>query len=283
MITAEDEEYILAGAYVPEHIVSLMVLISKGEPYLIKGYLSFVKDNWLILLGYPLEESFSLTHCENIIKQVLKTFRPEYLWFIGPEIPPSLLHSCTEREVDQYYKLDIEQTKIKPSLQRMIEKASKELIVERSHSFSKEHDDLIEELLKREKLRPRVRELYRAMPEYVPHSQSSCVLNAWDKKGRLCAFYVVELAAKEFATYVLGCYSKRNYVPHASDLLFLEMIKLTREHGKSLINLGLGVNEGIRRFKEKWGGIPFLNYEFCEYYTGYTRTLSLIKEIEGRL
>ncbi|MBS3906919.1 MAG: hypothetical protein KGZ49_07770, partial [Syntrophaceae bacterium] len=132
MIRPEDEEYILAQAYVPEHIVSLMALISKGEPYLIKGYLSFVKDNWSILVGYPLEESFSLTHCENIIKQVLKTFRPEYLWFIGPEIPPSLLHSCTERETDQYYKLDIEQTKTKPSLQRMIEKASKELIVERS-------------------------------------------------------------------------------------------------------------------------------------------------------
>ena len=70
---------------------------------------------------------------------------------------------------------------------------------------------------------------------------------------------------------------------HASDLLFLEMIKLTRENGKKTINFGLGVNEGIRRFKEKWGGIPFLNYEFCERYYGYTRTVSLIKSLEGKL
>lgn len=52
------------------------------------------------------------------------------------------------------------------------------------------------------------------------------------------------------------------------------MINLAREYGKGYINLGLGVNEGIRRFKEKWGGIPFLRYEFYE--------LSLSKDYSGR-
>ena len=165
----------------------------------------------------------------------------------------------------------------------MAEKVSKQLIVETGHSISKDHEVLIAELLKREKLPPRLRELYHAMPYYVSHSSSACVLNAWDKNGKLCAFFVVELGAKNFSTYVLGSYSKKHYVSHASDLLLLEMIKLTQEHGKNMINLGLGVNEGIRRFKEKWGGIPYLNYEFCERYYGYTRTVSLIKSLEGKL
>ena len=91
------------------------------------------------------------------------------------------------------------------------------------------------------------------------------------------------MGAKNFSTYVLGCHSKKHYVAHASDLLFLEMINLTREHGKHTIHLGLGVNEGIRRFKEKWGGMPSLNYEFCERDYGTTRTLSLIKSLEGKL
>jgi hypothetical protein len=283
MMTPEDEAYILERAYVPEHIVSLMALISKGEPFLIEDHLSFVKDNWLILVGYPLDGNFSQERCERILKQAVETFRPEYLWFIGPEVLASLLDSCKERQTDQYYRLDLELTKPKPSLQRKAEKAAKELTVERSHSISKEHEALIVELLKREKLPPRVRELYRAMPDYIAHSSTAYVLNAWDKKGKLCAFYIVELAAKRFTTYVLGTHSKKNYVPHASDLLFLEMIELTREYGKNTINLGLGVNEGIRRFKEKWGGIPFLNYEFCERFYGTTRTISLIKTIEGKL
>lgn len=282
-LTSKQVEEILKKAYIPEHIIPLMVAVSKGEPLLIEDFLCFTKDNWFILVGYPLDQRFSLERSEKIIKQALETFRPEILWFIGPEIPVSLLDSSTERETDRYYKLDIGKTQLKNSLRRVAEKASEELIIQRANTYSKEHQKLVFELLKREKLTPRVRELYHAMPDYITHSSSACVLNAWDKKGNLSAFYVVELAAKRFITYVLGTYSKKNYVPHASDLLFLEMIKLTQEHGRNTINLGLGVNEGIRRFKEKWGGFPYLNYEFCERHVGHTRTVSLIKSLEGKL
>jgi hypothetical protein len=159
MINSEEEAYVLTRAYVPEHIVSLMTLISKGDPFLIEDHLGFVKGNWLILVGYPLEGNFSQEGCEKILKQTVETFRPEVLWFIGPEIPSSLTDSCKERQTDQYYTLDIEQTRLKPSLQRAVDKASKELMVERDHSVSTEHEALISELLKRVKLPDRVREL----------------------------------------------------------------------------------------------------------------------------
>jgi len=283
MITSEDEAYVLTHAYVPEHIPPLMVPISKGEPFLIEDHLGFVKDNWAILVGYPLDENFSLERCEKVLKQMVEKFRPEYLWFIGPEIPSALVDTYKERETDQYYRFEIGQTKVKISLQRAVEKVSKELTVERGHALSKDHETLIVEFLKREKLPPRTRELYRAMSDYVAHSSSVCVLNALDKRGKLCAFYIVELAAKKFATYVLGAYSKRHYIPHASDLLFFEMINLTRDRGRNMINLGLGVNKGIRQFKEKWGGVPYLNYEFCECFYGTTRTVWMIKTLEGKL
>jgi len=283
VITPEEEAYILHKAYVPEHIVSLMALISKGDPFLVEDHFGLVKDNWLILVGYPLDQRFSLGRSEKIIERVLETFRPEILWFIGPEIPTSLLNTCQERETDQYYRLDLEKVKVKASLKREVDKASQELTIERGRSISREHEALISELLKREKLPPRVRELYRAMPDYIGHSPTAYALNARDKRGKLCAFYVVELAAGGFTTYVLGTHSKRNYVPHASDLLFFEMMELSREHGKDIINLGLGVNEGIRRFKQKWGGVPFLNYEFCEHRRGSTKIASVMRILEGKI
>jgi hypothetical protein len=270
-------------AYVPEHILNLMVPISKGESFLKEDHLSFVKDNWVIVVGYPLDGKFSKGRCEKILKEIVQTLRPEYLWFIGPETPAFLLESCTERETDHYYRLDLEQMRLRPSLQRAVDKVSNELIVERERSISKDHRSLIEELLKRKELPSRVKELYHAMSDYVPYSSSAIVLNARDKKGKLCVFYGVELGARDFSTYILGTHSKKHYIPHASDLLFLEMIKLTSEHGKNVINLGLGVNQGIRRFKEKWGGVAFLNYEFCECFYGTTRTISLIKSLEGKL
>jgi hypothetical protein len=283
MISPAEEEYIVRKAYVPEHVVSLMVPISKGEPFLREEHVGFKKDNWVILIGYPLDEDFSEERCERVVKQALEAFRPEYLWFIGPGVPPLLAASFTERQTDQYYKIDLEKVKLRPSLERVAARASQDLTVDKGRTISREHRGLIKELLKRETLPPRLKELYGAMPDYVAASPDACVLDARDKNRRLVAFIVVDLGARNFSTYVLGTHSKKHYVAHASDLLFLEMIKLTRGQGKSVINLGLGVNSGIRRFKEKWGGVPFLSYEFCECTYKATRTLSLIKSIEGKL
>ena len=69
---------------------------------------------------------------------------------------------------------------------------------------------------------------------------------------------------KQFSNYIIGCNSKENYVLGASDLLLFELINLSLEYNKDYIHLGLGVNAGIRRFKEKWGGVPTRRYEMCE-------------------
>jgi hypothetical protein len=268
MLTRDQEIYLLEKAYVPEHILSLMVPISKGEAFLMGDYLGFARDNWLIFVGYPLEEAFTEARCEAAVEKAVGAFKPEYLWFIGSRIPSSVLDACAEQQSDWYYRLDMGATH-PASLLRQAEKAAAQVQVERSQKFTGEHDALISEFLKREQLPPMVRELYRAMPAYMAASPTAVLLGAYDNKGRLSALFVVELAAKEFATYVLGCFSREHYVAHASDLLFREMIELAGREGKKYISLGLGVNPGVKRFKEKWGGVPFLAYEFCE--RRYTR------------
>jgi hypothetical protein len=102
------------------------------------------------------------------------------------------------------------------------------------------------------------------MPEFVARAETAFVLNAWDKANKLAAFYVVDFEARQFSNYIIGCHSRVNYVLGASDLLLFELINLSLEFNKDYIHLGLGVNAGIRRFKEKWGGVPTRRYEMCE-------------------
>lgn len=265
MLTPEEEKYVLSNAYIPEHILNLMVPISKGEPYLRSGYLYFLKENWIIFVGYPLEHAFRTEDLERVLDATIKEHKPKYLWLIAPEIPHPLIQSCKEKESDHYYKLELDGFEVKKDMLRAIRKASKDLKVERGRGILKEHAILISEFIENERPRALIRELFLGMEEYVNISKDAIVLSAFDKQGGLTAFYVVEMGAFNFATYVVGCYSRVNYVPNASDLLFFEMINLSKERGKGYIHLGLGVNEGIRRFKEKWGGVPFLKYEFCEY------------------
>lgn len=282
MLTPQEEEHIYTFAYVPEHIVSLMVSVSRGEPFLADNFVYYVGNNWLIFVGYPLEGSFSVDTCEAVLRDLRKRFRPEYLWFIGEMIPSSLTSNCTERESDQYYKLDLLSLTIKSDLRRALRKTSPSLSIERSRTMSRQHAELSDEFISRENPSPRIKAFYLAMPDYVSRSPTAVVLNGWSSKGELSAYYVVELGAKAFATYVVGCHSKKHYVPHASDLLFLEMIHLSQESEKNSIHLGLGVNPGIRRFKEKWGGLPFLKYEFCEQRAGHP-IASFLRSIEEKL
>jgi hypothetical protein len=282
-MTPEEEAYVLAKAYVPEHIVSLMTLLSGGEAFLIEDYLGFAGDDWLILVGYPFERPYSGESCEQVVEQALRTHRPGILRFIGPELPPGLKDSCAERQSDAYYLLDLDGTPPKPSLLRTAAKAGRSLSVERERAFSRDHERLAREFLGHREVTPSVRALYEAMPGYTGRSPTAWTLSARDVRGRLCAFFVVDLGAAAFSTFLLGARSLGCEAPHASDLLFSEMIEMTRESGKTVINLGLGVHAGIRRFKEKWGGRPALRYEFCERRYAGARKVSLWSALLGKL
>jgi hypothetical protein len=264
MITTEEQKYILERAYIPEHIVGLMTSVSGGEAFLIQNYFCCQKEDWVILVGYPLERDFAMKDLEAVIEEIKRRFRPKYLSLIAPKLTPSLSALCEEKETDNYYTLGVPLATIKGGIRRLIRKAMENATVERSSKMGEAHKGLTEEFIERANPPLRVRNLFLKMPDYVGHSEGSVVLNAWDKEMNLAAFYVVDLAAKDFSAYVIGCHSKRNHVQGASDLLCLEMIEMSVEYGKNYVHLGLGVNEGIRRFKEKWGGVPTRRYEMCE-------------------
>ncbi|MBO4300807.1 MAG: TraB/GumN family protein [Desulfovibrio sp.] len=86
------------------------------------------------------------------------------------------------------------------------------------------------------------------------------MLNAWDSQGHLAACCVMDYAPESFCSYVIGAHSRCHYTPHAVDALFAAMLRNARAAGKAYIHLGLGVNEGIVRFKKKWGGVPVMPY-----------------------
>lgn len=262
----------LARAYVPEHIPALMAGVSGAAPRLIEDHLCFAADDWLIFVGYPLDGCFTAARCTAALALARAACHPQVVWFIGPEVPPELAATCRDRQSDVYYRLDLP-APTPTAVRRAVRSAAAALTVVAGRAFTHEHQALTDELQARAPLSPLVAGLYRAMPEYLARSATATVLEARTAVGALAAFYVVETAAAAFDAYVLGATSRRNYVPYASDLLFAALIERAQAAGKRWLDLGLGVNDGIRRFKEKWGGAPSLAYAFCEWRTGTGSTL----------
>jgi hypothetical protein len=264
MLTAEEKEYILEHAYVPEHCIRLMTHVSGGEPFLIDDFFICHKGNRIILIGYPLEDNFNTKNFEAVVFKVREKFRPDFVSLIAPEVPPALASICQESESDAYFTLQAQNTVISSPVKRNLKKARQNLRVESFPSMQEIHQELMQEFVERTQLSERVKRLLFKMPEFVARADTAFVLNAWDKANKLAAFYVVDLEAKQFSNYIIGCHSKKNYVLGASDLLLFELINLSLEYNKPYIHLGLGVNAGIRRFKAKWGGAPTRRYEMCE-------------------
>jgi hypothetical protein len=283
MISPADRRRIDSQASIPEHLVGLMSAISGGEPFLVQDYLGFAKDPWVILIGYPLAGPFTASAFGQALAEVLGEFRPATLWFIAPEVPAPPGIRLAHLESDRYYTLDLEGFRPRASLRRLTGRAARDLSLERGRAITPQHEEAIAEFLARERPAPRIEGLFRGMARYAAQAESAVVLTARDAEGAVSAFYVVDLEAPGFATYVVGCHSKLHYVVGASDLLFLEMVALAREQGKRTIHLGLGVNDGIRRFKEKWGGMPGLPYELCEVRrAGVETILPLLARLWGR-
>ncbi len=264
MLTSEEEAYILEHAYVPEHCISLMTLVSGGEPFLIDDYFICHKDNWIILIGYPLEDNFNTENFEAVLSKVRKKFRPDYISLVAPEMPSSLASDCQESESDVYFTLPTQPAVIRSPVKRNLKKARQNLRVESSSRMQEDHQELMAEFIERAQPSDRVKRLLFKMPEFVVRADKAFVLNAWSKIDKLAAFYVVDFEARQFSNYIIGCHSRANYVLGASDLLLFELINMSLEFNKDYIHLGLAVNAGIRRFKEKWGGLPSRRYEMCE-------------------
>lgn len=261
MTPAELNE-ILKRATVPEHSVAYMQAVSGGEAFLEGSYLFLAAEDWLLAVGYPLSGPYDAEEFDRALADALGRTQARDCWAICPSLPKRL--QGTRREQDHYYVLPA-QTEVPGRLERLAAKAGACLRVEEGTIFTSAHRRLWAEFLQRAALPPPVRELFARTEVVLPESPGLRLLNAWDREGRLAACLLLDTAPRSFLSYLLGAYSRIHHTPHASDLLFLEMIRVARREGKAFLHLGLGVNDGIRRFKTKWGAKPSLAFEMAAW------------------
>ena len=255
MLNREEHSLVYQHAYLPEHIPSYVEAVSGAEPHLHGDYLCLSRRNHLIFIGYPL--GFKAGDTQRAYKSACKRFRPATVAIIAPEIwLPAQTYEGRPR--DSYYRLDLPLGPLDPGVAYMVRRAGRELQVTQG-KYGKEHQRLIKHFLSKHELTREQSSIFKRIPHYSKRSMTMRLLEA-RKKDVLVAFTIVDMGSANYAFYLFNFRSMEENVPGASDLLFYEMVSLARSEGKVAINLGLGIHPGILRFKEKWGGIPFLPY-----------------------
>ncbi|MEW6530610.1 MAG: hypothetical protein AB1473_07225 [Thermodesulfobacteriota bacterium] len=255
MLSQEEQKIVYQKAYVAEHLVHYVQSISGAEPYLHKGYLCFLKADHLIFIGYALQDP--AVEAEEAYDSACRSYQPASVAIIAPKIWLSDT-AGVEPTHDMYYRLTLPLGEVKPDLAYMIRRAEREIRVGQG-TFGPDHVKLTEAFVTERQIVASYEEILQRLPEYLDRSPSARVLEA--RRGEeLVAFNVVDLGSASYLFHLFNFRATETYVPGASDLLFFEMVKMAESEGKSAVNLGLGINSGVRRFKEKWGGEPFLPY-----------------------
>jgi len=253
---------ILEEASVPEHSAPFMGAMSCGEPFLEGPFLFIAAEDWLLAIGYPLGEEYRAEAFEEALSRAHQRTGASHCWAICPDLPERLKPRCCNR--DNYYILPADAA-TPPRLERLAERAAASLEVEQSAVFTAAHRRLWAEFICRKELPPDIRELYARTESVLGAAPGLSLLNAWDRSGNLAASLLLDSAPRRFTSYLLGAHSRIHCTPYASDLLFREMIRRAAQGRKEYLHLGLGVNDGIRRFKTKWGAMPGQTYEMAEW------------------
>lgn len=255
MLTSEERDLVYDYAYLPEHLPDYVGSVTGGEPYLEGGHLCFLRKDHLAFIGYALGTDALETR--EAYESACRRFKPATVAFIASEIRlPN--DTCEPLGTDHYYRLDLPASPPPPEVAYMVRRAGRELAVGPG-TFGREHGKLVKAFLSEHALGSEQRHICKQIPHYLKRSDSACLIEA--RKGRtLVAFSIVDTGARDYAFYMFSFRSSRQTVPGASDLIFSEMIRTAHSKGRKTLNLGLGINPGIRRFKEKWGGKVFLPY-----------------------
>lgn len=275
MLTAAEERFIIDHAYVPEHLPGYVQSISGAEPHLLGAYLCFQVEDSLMFNGYPLGSPFDGQAMLDQLEAAATRFRARHVALIAPAIPRDRVGGQIP-ERDQHFRLELAQVRMDAKLRNMLRRASRELQVECPEEIADDYTRLTLEFVRSHPLSEETRRIFERIPGYVSSVATARIFGVRDGAGRLVAFDVAEFGAADYAFYQFNFRSRECCVPGASDLLLQAVITRAQEQGKRFLNLGLGINAGVRRFKEKWGGTPFLDYEYCRFTISPPRFLDAL-------
>jgi hypothetical protein len=259
MIVPDHLAGVTAAAAVPEQVVAYVCAVAGSQPQRVGSCVGYASDNEFVLVGYPLHDPWDTGAMTAAVDQALKLPGLRRITVIGPVRPPQAPEG-SPTTADGYVFVSIPHPPPVQKLRNLLRRAGRVLAIEREGACGGEHMALIQSYLDQRHLAAGTQHIFRQLPRYLAASPGSLMFSARLSDGSLAAFSVGEFGSLHTAFYMF-CFRHPGLAPPGStDLLLSALLEEARERGLMRMNLGLGVNGGVRFFKRKWGAAPFLPY-----------------------
>lgn len=258
MITAEEIALLAKHAYVPEHLPSYVTAVSPAEPFLAADFVMYRLGERLNVIGYPLRGEFDEPALSRAIEEAVDRFDPGLVGAIAPVVPEAVRHRGRPTR-DAWFRLELTGAPPPDELRDSIDRAAEGITVTECASFGREHRRLIRDLLRTRPVEEEVQILLGGVPRYS-RTATARTFEARNADGALVGAEVAEFGAEEYAFHLFEFRSAKRSAPGVEDLLLSRVVDEARAAGKRWLGLGLAVDEEGRAFRERWGGVPFLDH-----------------------
>jgi hypothetical protein len=250
---------VTAEAVVPEQVVAYVSAVAGSRPRMVGPCIGYDSGGELVLVGYPLHDPLDESAMTEAVHQTLQIPGLRRITVIGP-VRPKAAPAESRVEEDCYYAIPVPPPRPAQKLRNMLRRASRDITLEQGRRCGEDHMGLVQRYLDERPLTPGTRRIFAQMQSYLAASPGSLVLSARLADGRLAAFAVGEFASLHTAFFMFCFRDSRLAPPGSADLLLSGLLDEAAHRGHRRMNLGLGINEGIRFFKGKWGPVSFLPY-----------------------
>ncbi|MEW6672498.1 MAG: translation initiation factor IF-2 [Thermodesulfobacteriota bacterium] len=257
MIGPDRMDRIGAAAVVPEQVIPYVQAVAGSRPRLFGACVGYESEGHTVLIGYPLHDPRDNSAMAQAVDVVLKDPGLRKITVIGPCRPPQAPAKVRSVQ-DDYYVLALPSPPPAPKLRSLLRRADRELTLEHGRCFKNDHRILVDRYLSERTLAAGTRRIFRQIPGYLQASPDSLIVSARTASGRLAAFAVGEFASLHTAFFMF-CFRDPSLAPPGSaDRVLAGLLEAAAERGQTRMNLGLGISDGIRFFKRKWGARLFL-------------------------
>ena len=252
MIRSDGFAQITAAATVPEQIVPYVKAVSDSRPLMARSCIAYQSGTELVLVGYPLGDPTDEKAMVEAVDEALLVPWLSRITVMGPALPPQAPAAISHSK-DSYSFIQVPPPPPGQKLRNMLRRAGRELTVEKGRIWEAEHAGLVRKYLETRTYDPGTVHIFNNIPAYLTMSYGSLVFSARKRDGTLAAVAVGEFGTLETAFFMFCFRDQAVAPPGSTDLLLLALLDEAAERGHARMNLGLGINEGVRFFKRKWG------------------------------
>jgi len=250
---------VTAAAVVPEQVVGYVNAVAGSKPRMFGSCVGYSSGAAVVLVGYPLHDPLDGPAMAAAVDLAIQTAGLERITVIGPVRPPQAPET-SKIVKDQYYALPLPEPDAGQKLKNLLRRAGRDVRLVSGRRFENDHAALVQRYLDERPLAAGTRQIFSRLANYLAASAGSLIVSARRPDGRLAAFAVGEFTALSTAFFMFCFRDPVSAPPGSADLTLSGLLQEARQRGQTRMNLGLGVSDGIRFFKRKWGAEPFLPY-----------------------